>query len=52
MTMRRTWKGRYAMVLAAALAWVGASTVIDLLNTEQTLLNTRVNLVKASQGPS
>ena len=26
---------------------VGASTVIDLLNTEQTLLNARVNLVKA-----
>jgi outer membrane protein/adhesin transport system outer membrane protein len=31
---------------------VGASTVIDLLNTEQTLLNARVNLVKAHHDES
>ena len=31
---------------------VGASTVIDLLNTEQTLLNSRVNLVKAHHDES
>ncbi|MEI7610245.1 MAG: TolC family outer membrane protein, partial [Rhodospirillaceae bacterium] len=31
---------------------VGSSTVIDLLNTEQTLLNSRVNLVKARHDES
>ena len=31
---------------------VGSSTVIDLLNTEQTLLNARVNLVKARHDES
>jgi outer membrane protein/adhesin transport system outer membrane protein len=31
---------------------VGASTIIDLLNTEQTLLNSRVNLVKAHHDDS